>query len=271
MPKPLASVGNALKWAPYNSKASIYLRALFSSTLSLPPAHLFKINLWAVLKFGRDVFSLLFPVAVLTTASCTASIMTHHVNQGCHCHSYIPSFFLQEVHLWHCYSVVGWGRWLLTWLLQFTHGHLYFLLVFCGGLPGWWTISWASQRRISLRTCFLVSFCSAKQSDSDTYSMVNYGDGHSGLSARLLNYADLVQLHNLGQALHRQINFRNPLCFKKLTCAPTQNITIRVVILKLGIHEIGVKVERNPIAKWEHENRFALLIWVWTQKKWSPQ
>lgn len=46
----------SLKWAPYNTQASIYLRALLSFTLSLPPAHLFKANFWAVLKFGRDVF-----------------------------------------------------------------------------------------------------------------------------------------------------------------------------------------------------------------------
>lgn len=63
------------------------------------------------------------------------------------------------------------------------------------------------------------------------------------------------QLQNLRQSLCRETNFRNLLCYKMLTCVPKQKITIRVVILKLQVHHMGVKVDRNSIAKQGFANR----------------
>lgn len=116
---------DSLRQAPYNSKASIRLGALLSPALSLTVAHPFKtmnsLKIWQ-----RCIFP--FPFLGLYLWWHHVS-WPHNANRG-QLISYISESFLQGFNFWPCYSLRGWGRWLFTWLLQFTHGHLSFLLVF---------------------------------------------------------------------------------------------------------------------------------------------
>lgn len=129
-PSPLSqSPQHSLRWATYNSKISIQLGALLSPKLFLTAAHPLKINLWTVLKFGSHVF---FPSL---SWGCTYDGTIH---DQYHDHAMqtevnplttfqIPSF---KDLISDCAITWGQGRWLFTWLLHFTHGHLSFLPVF---------------------------------------------------------------------------------------------------------------------------------------------
>lgn len=129
-------------------------------------------------------------------------------------------------------SLRGWGRWLFTLLLQFTHGHLSFPVVFLeeesqsGGLS-------AQQIIIEHLSGLSSQFLFVRQNRViQTYmTRPSHRDGHARVSTPLLDYVDFLQSHNLWQSLCRETSLRKSLCFKKLTCVPAWKTTFRVVLL----------------------------------------